>query len=70
MLEKAPFFPYDGDGVGRLDLERREHGEVGHVGQQVDAGHQREGDVDGAREVLEKGKGGVQVDVILRFYRS
>ena len=37
---------------GGQDLSRGEHGEVGHVGEQVDDGHQRHGDADGARQVL------------------
>ena len=42
---------HHGDGVGRHDLYGRQDSEVGDVGHDVDEGHGRHGDPDGARQV-------------------
>ena len=41
---------HHGHGVRGEHFSRREHGEIGHVGQQIDQGHQRQRDIEGPRQ--------------------
>lgn len=56
-LPRGGVAAHHGDGVRLEELVGRHGGDVGHVGQDVDGGDQRDGDEDGAGQVPYKAKG-------------